>query len=556
MSHALLILPAGIAFAKPTMMKKLFLYTAMCCSLLGACQSKKDSDDASEAKRNVSKRDYSITKANSYSDLFLDSSVMETYITVNKLADSIAKRVRSFYNSRNYQFAWFSSDGLTEQARGFWNLHDYVTAYANDSALKDKNLQKKMDGLVMQERFTGSAGDKSLLNTELKLTEHFIRYMLGNFEKGYVKRKEMERFVPRKREDPLAVADSLINKKHKDDKYYEEVNDVYGALKGQLKLYSDIVRKGGWPTVPAGKTSYKKGTSAPAIAVIKQRLRISGDLQGNDTTQVFNDTLELAVKNFQERHGYKPDGVIGPNVIKEMNVPAIVRLEQVLLNMERMRWTPIHHEGNLMLVNIPEFILHIYEGKKEVITMPVVVGKESNNTMMFNGDLSTVVFSPYWNVPPSIVKNEIMPAIERNPGYLESQNMEMTPDGGIRQRPGGGNALGKVKFLFPNSFNIYLHDTPSKSLFSRDKRAFSHGCIRVSDPEGLANYVLRKQPEWTPDKINMAMNAGEEKHVRVKDPIPVIITYYTAWVDDRGRVNFREDIYGHDKKVVGKMFNK
>jgi murein L,D-transpeptidase YcbB/YkuD len=538
------------------MMKKLFLYTAMCCSLLGACQSKKGDSDDAEAKRNVSKRDYSITKANSYSDLFLDSSVMESYITGNKLTDSIGRRLRSFYNSRNYQFAWFSSDGLTEQARGFWNLHDYVTAYANDSVLKDKGLQKKMDGLVMQEKLSVSPADKSMLNTELKLTEHFIRYMLGNFEKGYVKRKEMERFVPRKREDPLQLADSIINKKHKDDRYYEEVNDAYGALKDQLKLYSDIVKNGGWPTVPAGKTAYKKGVTAPAIAVIKKRLQVSGDLRGNDTTQVFNDTLELAVKNFQERHGYKPDGVIGANVIKEMNVPAIVRLEQVLLNMERMRWTPIHREGNLMLVNIPEFILHIYEGRKEVITMPVVVGKESNNTMMFNGDLSTVVFSPYWNVPPSIAKNEIMPALERNPGYLESQNMEMTPDGGIRQRPGGGNALGKVKFLFPNSFNIYLHDTPSKSLFSRDKRAFSHGCIRVSDPEGLANYVLRKQPEWTPGKINMAMNAGEEKQVRVKDPIPVIITYYTAWVDDKGRVNFREDIYGHDKKVRGRMFNK
>lgn len=539
-------------------MKKLFLYTALCCSLFAACQTAGDTDGdgVSEGKRNISKRDYSITKANSYSDLFFDSTAMESYITQHKLADTISRRLRSFYNARNYQFAWFSSNGLTEQARGFWNLHDYVTTYGNDSTLKDKDLQKKMDALVMQEKLSVNASDKSMLNTELRLTEHFIRYMLGNYEKGYVKRKEMERFIPRKREDPLALADSIINKKHKDDRYYEEVNDVYGALKDQLKLYYTIVKNGGWPIVPSGKTSYKKGTSSPAIAVIKKRLMISGDLRGNDTTQVFNDTLELAVKNFQERHGYKPDGVIGPNVIKDMNVPAMVRLEQILLNMERMRWTPIHHEGNLMVVNIPEFILHIYEGKNEVITMPVVVGKESNNTMMFNGDLSTVVFSPYWNVPPSIQKNEIEPAMARNPNYLESQNMEMTPDGGIRQRPGGGNALGKVKFLFPNSFNIYLHDTPSKSLFSKDKRAFSHGCIRVSDPEGLANYVLRKQPEWTPDKINAAMNAGEEKHVRVKDPIPVIITYYTAWVDNKGRVNFREDIYGHDQRVMAKMFNK
>jgi L,D-transpeptidase YcbB len=527
--------------------------------MFAACQSDNDSgEDGADGKKNISKRDYSITKANSYSDLFLDSTAMESYITQKQLADTIARRLRSFYNTRNYQFAWFTSNGLTEQARGFWNLHDYVTAYANDTTLKDKALQKKMDGLIMQESLSISASDKSMLNTELQVTEHFIRYMLGNYEKGYVKRKEMERFIPRKKEDPLHLADSIINKKHKDEKYFEDVNDVYGALKDQLKTYSDIVKAGGWPTIPAGKTSYKKGTSSPAIAVIKKRLKISGDLPGNDTSQVFNDTLELAVKNFQERHGYKPDGVIGTNVIKEMNVPAVIRLEQILLNMERMRWTPIRHEGNMMVVNIPEFILHIYEGKNEVIKMPVVVGKEGNNTMMFNGDLSTVVFSPYWNVPPSIVKNEILPAMERNPGYIESQNMEVTGNSGglpsVRQRPGPGNALGKVKFLFPNSFNIYLHDTQSKSLFGRDKRAFSHGCIRVSDPEGLANYVLKKQPEWTPERINEAMNAATEKHVKVKDPIPVIITYYTSWVDEKGRVNFREDIYGHDKKVMAKMF--
>jgi len=186
------------------------------------------------------------------------------------------------------------------------------------------------------------------------------------------------------------------------------------------------------------------------------------------------------------------------------------------------------------------------------------VGKEGHNTMMFNGDLNQVVFSPYWNVPPSIVSKEILPAISRNPGYLAKENMEITgnEDGlpVIRQRPGGKNALGRVKFLFPNSFNIYFHDTPSKSLFEKDKRAYSHGCIRLKEPEKLANYVLRNQPEWTPEKIEEAMNSGEQKFVKVKDPIPVVITYYTAWVDENGQLNFRDDIYGHDANLAGKMF--
>jgi murein L,D-transpeptidase YcbB/YkuD len=228
--------------------------------------------------------------------------------------------------------------------------------------------------------------------------------------------------------------------------------------------------------------------------------------------------------------------------------------------MDRMRWLPnTPSSDNLIVVNIPEYVLHMYEGKNKVWDMNVVVGKVGHNTMMFNGDLNQIVFSPYWNVPPSIVKNEILPAMGRNPNYIASQNMEVTGNSGglpeVRQKPGQGNALGKVKFLFPNSFNIYFHDTPSKSLFDREKRAFSHGCIRLSDPTKMAEYLLRNQSEWTPEKIQEAMNAGTEKYVKLQKPVPVIITYYTAWVDDKGRMNFRDDIYKHDDKLAKKMFN-
>jgi L,D-transpeptidase YcbB len=223
-----------------------------------------------------------------------------------------------------------------------------------------------------------------------------------------------------------------------------------------------------------------------------------------------------------------------------------------------MRWMPTETTGRLVIVNIPEFKLHMYEKNKKVFEMNVVVGKVGHNTMMFNGDLNQVVFSPYWNVPESIVEKEILPKLASNPGYLESQNMEQVGMNGdlpdIRQRPGGANALGKVKFLFPNSFNIYFHDTPSKSLFEKDQRAFSHGCIRLEEPEKMANYLLNDQPEWTPERINEAMNSGSEKFVKVKKPVPVVITYYTSWVDEYGRLNFRNDIYSHDKKLEEKMF--
>ncbi|HEX7906088.1 MAG TPA: L,D-transpeptidase family protein [Chitinophagaceae bacterium] len=540
-------------------MKKLFLVFTV-CNLFIACTDVQTTTEEKEAKevKNITKRDLGITPAVSYSNLFLDSVAVEKFIADKKIDDTLARRIRSFYNARNYQFAWFSGDGLTEQARGFWNLHDYVTTYDGDSSLKDKALQKTMDNLVAEEELTVSASSKSFINTELTLTQHFIHYMLNNYEKGYVKRKEMERFIPSRKQDALTLADSLINKKHKDDKYFEDVNASYKGLKEQLAKYYEVAKNGGWPEVLFDKGKYKKGVSSPEVATLKKRLALSGDMPVADTSLIYNDSLETGIKNFQLRHGFTPTGVLTEALVKEMNVPAIARLQQILMNMDRMRWLASEPKGHLIVVNIPEFILHMYEGTNKVFDMVVVVGKEGHNTMMFNGELNQVVFSPYWNVPESIVKNEILPAMEKNSNYLASHNMEIVNNNGevpdIRQKPGGANALGKVKFLFPNSFNIYFHDTPSKSLFEKDKRAFSHGCIRLKEPEKMANYVLRDQPEWTPEKINEAMKSGEEKFVKVKNPIPVVITYYTAWTDENGKLNFREDIYGHDSRLAKKMF--
>ncbi|HTH30766.1 MAG TPA: L,D-transpeptidase family protein, partial [Lacibacter sp.] len=445
-----------------SMMKK-FLLLITAANLLGSCSNSQTSsrEEAEEKERkNITKRNVSITAANSYSTLFLDSAVMEKFITDQKVVDSLARRIRSFYNARNYQFAWFSEDGLTEQARGFWNLHQYVTSYDGDTTLNHKGLEKTMGRLTAAEELSVSAS-KTYINTELLLTKHFIQYMLNNYEKGYVKRKEMERFIPARKQDPVYLADSLINKKHKDDKYFEDVNASYRGLKEHLKTYHDIVKNGGWPVVPFSKATYKKGVSSPAVVTLKKRLAISGDMPGADTSQIFNDTVVNGIKNFQQRHGFTPDGVLTEAVVKEMNVPAITRLKQVLMNMDRMRWLAAEPKGQLIVVNIPEFILHMYEGGNKVFDMVVVVGKEGHNTMMFNGDLNQVVFSPHWNVPESIVQNEILPAMAKNSNYLASQNMEIVSNNGdvpeIRQLPGGDNALGKVKFLFPNSFNIYFH---------------------------------------------------------------------------------------------------
>ena len=559
MGHKICI---GKCMIKYLMTAGIFLTLFVSCN----SQSKQNTENGgtgsngekSELEKKVSKRDASINSSNAYNNLFFDSMVLVKFIADNKVNDTLTRRMISFYNARNYQFAWFSNNGLTEQARGFWNMHNYQTTYGSDSTLNDKALQKRMDDYSEEAAgFPVTVSDKNIMNTELKLTQHFIMYMLNNVEDGFIKRKEMERFVPRKKEDPLYIADSLLTKKHKDDKYYEETNTAYKALKTGLEKYVAIAKLGGWPQVTGSAKQLKKGISSPAVLQLKKRLQVTGDMAA-DTTPVFNDALEAGIRNIQPRFGYNATGVITDALLKDLNVPVLERIKQILLNMGRMQWMIQEPKGQMIVVNIPEFILHVKDGPQKVFDMNVVVGKEGHNTVLFTGILNQVVFSPYWNVPPSIVRKEIMPAMNRNPGYLASQNMEITGNEGglpvVRQLPGAKNSLGKVKFLFPNSFNIYFHDTPAKALFEKDKRAYSHGCIRLNDPVKMANYLLKDDPQWPADKIDDAMNSGSEKYVKLKNPVPVLITYYTAWVDDSGVLHFAEDIYDHDKTIMQKMF--
>jgi murein L,D-transpeptidase YcbB/YkuD len=535
-------------------MKKFITFLLFAITILFSCNSDKKNE---KKEKKISKRDYSINKENAYNDIFLDSTDLVKYIAKNALPDSISRRMISFYNTRNYEFAWFSSDGLSEQAMGFSSLLNFT----GDTSANQKKLEKKMDALMADSDLHVSRNNESLLRTELLLTESLIEYSLTNFEKGYVKRKELERFIPFKKKDAIELADSLLNHKHKDDKYYSDINPSYKLLSDQLRKYVGIAKSGSRTGLAdISKRDLKINHHSPQIPALKKMLILTGDLTPTDTSDVYDLNLENGIKNFQTRFGFTADGKITDKLIEQLNVPAIDRVKQILINMNRMRWLPQEPEGRLIEVNIPAFILHVYEGRNLVFSMPVVVGKDGHNTTLFSDMMTTIVFSPYWNVPPSIVKKEIVPGMDSDQNYLEEHQMEITGEENnlpvVRQKPGPENSLGKVKFLFPNSFNIYLHDTPAKGLFNKDVRAYSHGCIRLADAEKLANYLLKNNSRWTPEKINEAMNSGNEQYVKLKDPVPVFITYYTAWVDENGRLNFREDIYGHDKEIAGKMFLK
>jgi murein L,D-transpeptidase YcbB/YkuD len=294
---------------------------------------------------------------------------------------------------------------------------------------------------------------------------------------------------------------------------------------------------------------------------------------GTPLTTFYDTTKPDGIKAFQEHHGLKVTGTLDPATKAAIAVPIEERIRQVEVNLERWRWMPDDFGQRHFMVNIPLYHVYAREDGKVVRDIRVVVGKPGNNTPIFSELMTTVVFSPYWNIPDSIVEGETAPAMARNPAYLAKNRIEILRVGAsgsskvdpadvnwddpaelkqlaFRQLPGPSNALGHVKFLFPNVHNVYLHDSPADELFGRTGRAFSHGCVRVEEPETLAKYVLRDQPEWTEEKIFAAMKSGNEQHVALKEKIPVHIVYFTTWVDDKNGLHFQPDIYGYDAKQM------
>jgi murein L,D-transpeptidase YcbB/YkuD len=320
--------------------------------------------------------------------------------------------------------------------------------------------------------------------------------------------------------------------------------------------------------VPAAR--FAAGKSHRAVPALRQRLAATGELDTAATaSEVYDDQLRDAVRRFQYRHGLADDGIAGASTIAAMNVSVERRIRQVVVNLDRWRAMPDVLGARHLLVNIPAFHLYIREDGRPVKDIRVVVGKRGNETPVFSDEMETVVFSPYWNIPDTIVEGETAPAILRDPDYIRRNGLEIlrqSPTGltrvsaddvdwedpeelrrlAIRQRPGPSNALGHVKFLFPNEYAVYLHDTPSDQLFERPGRAFSHGCVRVEEPQALAEYVLGGLPDWTPERIAEAMHSGTEKHVKLTEPLPVHLVYFTVWPDENGGLRFHGDVYGHD----------
>lgn len=359
---------------------------------------------------------------------------------------------------------------------------------------------------------------------------------------------------------------------------------VYERLVGALARYRRLASAGEAPAVPALAGAVKKiqpGQPWAGSTALAVRLRAVGDLaadapvpSGAGGVPVYGGALVDAVKRFQERHALEPDGVIGPGTIAALNVTMARRVRQIELALERERWLPEMRRGPYLFVNVPLFRLWAFDPDTpdEPLRMNVVVGKSAGHaTPIFVDEMEYVIFRPYWNPPPSIVRSEIVPKARRDPAYLDRENLEIVASGSptatplpptpanldsvlkgkltIRQKPGPKNALGLAKFIFPNAENVYMHGTPAQQLFSRARRDFSHGCIRLEDPARLAEWVLRGDPQWTRERIVAAMNGATPTQVNLKEKLRVILFYDTAYVDSRGVVHFADDYYGHDAKL-------
>jgi murein L,D-transpeptidase YcbB/YkuD len=519
-------------------------------------------------KHKIKQNDALYTTQN-YSDYVIDSIFVVHQVEVDSTLRPYADDIIAFYERRNYVAAWVNDGELTMSAYDFLHkLREY------ESEFGDSSLNQGLDDAEIGEMlFTGSGEKRALL--DLKLTTTFFRYAEKSYGGTTVDPKDLEWYIPRMKKDYQRLIDSLVTSPTTYT-IYEPVNDYYKALKTVLVKYREIENKGGWPAVTVTKLPLKTGDSIEPVSQLKHVLAITGDYTDPDLGMAYTDTLAAAVRNSQHRVGLRETGRVDSTTLAEINTPIAKRIRQIMLNMERLRWMPDSTPANYIQVNIPEYGLHVYEDRQVSWSMDVVVGNSATATSIFTGRLSVVGFSPYWNVPTSIIKNEMLPKLKRNPGYLDKMHMEVVKNGvvmnassinwnnytkgvpfTIRQKPGNDCALGLVAFYFPNSFDIYLHDTPAKSFFNEESRAFSHGCIRLSQPERLANYLFRNDSvNMPPDTIHALMNRHIEKKVPVKPSIPVYITYFTAWVDEHGEICFRHDIYGHDAKLAKEIFGK
>lgn len=485
-----------------------------------------------------------------------------------------------FYKDRNFTPVWLNEEGLND-------LGNALPAQLAESRLHgldpdDYHLHCINATITQLNNILLSPGEldpKGLADLDILMTDAFMIYA-SHLATGKV---DPERLYPlwfsqKEKANIIAGLNHLLRSRDLAGtiRSFAPSHQQYWSLISAAQQMEKVIAQGGWPMLPQGRT-LRPGDRDPQVVMLRKRLEASGELKSSDSSAQldrYDTSVEVAVKNFQSRQGLAVDGVLGPNTREALNVPAERRRQQILLNLERWRWLPHKWNDDYVIVNTAAFTLRAHRGS-ENLSMRVIVGKDYQKTPVFSEEMRYIEINPYWNVPYSIAIKEMLPKIRKNPGYLADNNYQLISGGAainpwhidwqyinssnfpgrIRQRPGTQNALGRIKFMFPNRFNVYMHDTPDRYLFQRARRAFSHGCIRVQKPVELALLILKDDPSWNRERLEELIAAGRRRVININSDWMVHILYWTAWVDEYGQLNFCPDIYSRDA-VLWEALNK
>jgi L,D-transpeptidase YcbB len=505
------------------------------------------------------------------------ASVIEQFILSGhaNLSNEVDKerlfQIFTFYHDRDFKPIWTRDSGPKTKAK--------VLLQALKSA-SDHGLDPAKYAIPDLEIRFNSTNPEELAEFDLLMTDVFADFG-RDLSQGQVIPSDLDdTHVQPHGPGPLNLIDGAEAASHLGP-YLDSLapqTPQYARLKDKLATYRAIAAMGGWPRIAAGET-LKPGMADARVPALRRMLAITGDYPGdpNVSSNSYDPDLVAAVQSFQDRHGLSVDGVVGPATHAALDVPVEARIRQMEINMERRRWMPDDLGERYVFVNIADAFLKVVEDRgdheKTVLGARLVVGKPYTRTPVFSHEMSYVEINPSWGVPASIANKVFLPKVKENPGALLAENIRMFADQTevdpwsvdwasvnrmpyqLRQDPGPTNALGRIKFMFPNRHAIYIHDTPSKNLFERDSRFFSHGCMRVQDPVALAELLLGDQG-WTRDRIRAQIDSGQKKVVHLKNKIPVHITYLTAWVNKDGTVHFRNDVYGRDPQLAAAAFGE
>lgn len=487
-------------------------------------------------------------------------------------------KIHAFYADRNFEEIW-SKDGILLEI-AYEMRHEIRQSKYDGLNPEDYNLRLieayfKTFETNKASQIKNEPGD--LASLDLLLTNAFF-YLSEHLHQGKVDPSQLKGQwgIPLK---PLTMDYSKLLKtaivendirRNLEKLYpkftiYKKSREVLRSLDEQTK--GELPE---WKKIKLDK-SIKAGDTHPSIPALRERLAFWGYLKDtlHKDSRVYDSLMAESVQVFQKKNGMDSDGILGKNTVSALNFSPADLLDKAAVNLERLRWLPDTIQNlNLIVVNIANFQLDYLTKSDTVFSSKVIVGKEYTASPIFSAQMSYIVFSPYWNIPNSITRKEIIPAVRRNSDYLHQKNMEVITSSGkvvdpssinwgsksfpylIRQKPGENNSLGLVKFMFPNRYSVYIHDTPARSLFDREVRAMSHGCIRLQNPAKFAQILLSHDPTWSPEKIELAMHQSSEQIVNLPQKIPVVILYLTFWADSNGEANFRPDIYNRDQEVL------